>query len=176
MAMKTVRSVLRGAMWGLFLALLLAALLLGSSYTSQRRWALLLALAALPVVWKGLPWLARRLSGLGSARAWLVLTVLCLAVKSAWVLWAQVPPEGDYATFWSYAQALAEDTELAAFSSWAKSGVDVMARMMRSSADDSVVSMLPVALEDIDPQATVLREEAAATLNHLLQMLGIIDY
>ena len=74
------------------------------------------------------------------------------------------------------AQALAEDAELAAFSSWAKSGVDVMARMMRSSADDSVVSMLPVALEDIDPQATVLREEAAATLNNLLQMLGIIDY
>ena len=74
------------------------------------------------------------------------------------------------------AQALAEDTELAAFSSWAKSGVDVMARMMRSSADDSVVSMLPVALENIDPQATVLREEAAATLNNLLQMLGIIDY
>ena len=73
-------------------------------------------------------------------------------------------------------QALAEDAELAAFSSWAKSGVDVMARMMRSSADDSVVSMLPVALEDIDPQATVLREEAAATLNNLLQMLGIIDY
>ena len=74
------------------------------------------------------------------------------------------------------AQALAEDAELTAFSSWAKSGVDVMARMMRSSADDSVVSMLPVALEDINPQATVLREEAAATLNNLLQMLGIIDY
>ena len=73
-------------------------------------------------------------------------------------------------------QALAEDAELAAFSSWAKSGVDVMARMMRSSADDSVVSMLPVALEDINPQATVLREEAAATLNNLLQTLGIIDY
>ncbi len=106
--MQSVRSILRGAMWGLFLALLLAALLLGSSYISQRRWALLLALAALPVVWKGLPWLARRISALGTARAWLVLTVLCLAMKSAWVLWAQVPPEGDYATYWSYAQALAE--------------------------------------------------------------------
>ena len=112
MAMKTVCGVLRGAMWGLFLALLLGTLLLGSGYTSQRRWALLLALAALPVVWKGLPWLARRLSGLGSARAWLVLTVLCLAVKSAWVLWAQVPPEGDYATYWSYARALAEEEVL----------------------------------------------------------------
>ena len=109
MAMKTVRSVLRGAMWGLFLALLAAALLLGSGYTSRRRWALLLALAALPVVWKGLPRLARRLSDLGSARAWLVLTLLCLVVKTAWVLWAQVPPEGDYATYWSYAKALAEE-------------------------------------------------------------------
>ena len=71
------------------------------------------------------------------------------------------------------AQALAEDEELAAFASWAKSGVDVLARMMRRSADDSVASMLPVALEDIDPQAAVLRGEAAATLNNMLQMLGI---
>ena len=74
------------------------------------------------------------------------------------------------------AQALAEDEELAAFASWAKSGVDVLARMMRRSADDSVASMLPVALENIDPQAAVLRGEAAATLNNMLQMLGIIDY
>ena len=74
------------------------------------------------------------------------------------------------------AQALSQDAELASFADWAKSGADVMARMMRSSADDSTVSMLPTALEDIDPQAAVLREEAAATLNSMLQMLGILQY
>lgn len=74
------------------------------------------------------------------------------------------------------AQALAVDEELSGFSSWAKSGVDVMARMLRSSADDHVVSMLPVDLEDIHPQSAILREEAAATLNNMLQMLGIIEY
>ena len=74
------------------------------------------------------------------------------------------------------AQALDEDEELAPFASWAKSGADALARMMRSSADDQVVSMLPTALEDIDPKGAVLREEAAATLNNVLQMLGIIDY
>lgn len=110
--MGAVRNILRGVVWGLFLALLLAALALGSGYTEQRRLALLLALAACPVVWKGLPWLTRRLSALGAAKVWLLLTVLCLAVKSAWVLWAQVPPEGDYATFWGYAQALAEEETL----------------------------------------------------------------
>ena len=74
------------------------------------------------------------------------------------------------------AQALSQDAELASFADWAKSGADVMARMMRSSADDSTVSMLPTALEEIDPQAAVLREEAAATLNSMLQMLGILQY
>ena len=74
------------------------------------------------------------------------------------------------------AQALDEDEELAPFASWVKSGADALARMMRSSADDQVVSMLPTALEDIDPKGAVLREEAAATLNNVLQMLGIIDY
>ena len=111
--MQKVQGALRGAVWGLCLALLLAALYLGSRYTARRGTALLLALAALPVVWKGLPRLARRMSALGRGRAWLALAVLCLAVKSAWVLWARVPPEGDYATFWSYAQALAEEPVLA---------------------------------------------------------------
>ena len=110
--METVRGVLRGAMWGLFLALLLAALLLGSSYTVQRRQALLLALVLVPVVWKGAPLLARHIAALGKLRAGLLLTILCLVVKGAWILWVQVPPEGDYATFWSYAQALAEEEVL----------------------------------------------------------------
>ena len=72
--------------------------------------------------------------------------------------------------------AMESDEALAGFSSWAKSGADVLTRMLRSSADDSVVSMLPADLEDIDPLAPVLREEAAATLNNMLQMLGIIEY
>ena len=110
--METVRGILRGAMWGLFLALLLAALLLGSSYTVQRRQALLLALVLVPVVWKGAPLLARHIAALGKLRAGLLLTILCLVVKGAWILWVQVPPEGDYATFWSYAQALAEEEVL----------------------------------------------------------------
>ena len=73
-------------------------------------------------------------------------------------------------------QALSSDEELAAFSLWARSGADVMARMLRSSADDSVVSMLPTALEDIDPQGPVRRDEAAAVLSNMLGLLGIIEY
>ena len=74
------------------------------------------------------------------------------------------------------AQALAEDEVLSGFAEWARSGADVLGRMMRRSADDSVASMLPADLEDIDPTATVLREDAAVTLCNMLQMLGILQY
>lgn len=69
--------------------------------------ALGLALLVLPVLWKGLPLLCGRLARLGAAKVWLLLTLLCLAVKGAWILLMRVPPSGDYATFWGYAKALA---------------------------------------------------------------------
>ena len=87
---------------------------------------LLLALTGLALgVWSGrgveaaagvllcLPvgWLLRKLSKeirrLGEGKALLLLTVLCLIWKLVWVLWATVPPESDYKTFWDYAQQLA---------------------------------------------------------------------
>lgn len=59
-----------------------------------------------------MPLLCRWLEQLGAVRIWLVLTLLCLAVKGAWVLLVRVTPSGDYATFWGYANALAQQPVL----------------------------------------------------------------
>ena len=99
-------------MLGLALALLAGGLILGAGQNGETRKALALALVVLLVLWKGLPPLCRRLGRLGAVRAWLALTLLCLAVKGAWVLLVRVTPSGDYATFWGYANALAQQPVL----------------------------------------------------------------
>ena len=105
--LRSVGTGLTRAMLALCIALLGVVLLLGTAQGPEYRQAMLLALAGGALLWKGLPWLCRRLAGLGALRAWLVLALLCLAVKGAWVALVQVPMEGDYATFWGYANSLA---------------------------------------------------------------------
>ncbi len=100
-------GVLTRTMLALTLAMLGTALMLGAGRDGETWKALGLALLVLPVLWKGLPLLCGRLARLGAAKVWLLLTLLCLAVKGAWVLLVRVPPSGDYATFWGYAKALA---------------------------------------------------------------------
>ena len=105
-------GVLTRTMLALTLALLGTALMLGASRDGETWRALGLALLVLPVLWKGLPLLCGRLARLGAAKVWLLLTLLCLAVKGAWILLMRVPPSGDYATFWGYANALARQPVL----------------------------------------------------------------
>ena len=100
-------GLLTRTMLGLTLALLAGGLMLGAGQNGETRKALGLALLVLPVLWRGLPLLCKKLARLGAAKVWLLLTLLCLAVKGAWVLLVRVPPSGDYATFWGYANALA---------------------------------------------------------------------
>lgn len=64
------------------------------------------ALLCLPIGWL-LRKLSKEIRRLGEGKALLLLTVLCLIWKLVWVLWATVPPESDYKTFWDYAQQLA---------------------------------------------------------------------
>lgn len=99
-------------MLGLALALLAGGLILGAGQNGETRKALALSLVVLLVLWKELPPLCRRLGRLGAVRAWLALTLLCLAVKGAWVLLVRVTPSGDYATFCGYANALAQQPVL----------------------------------------------------------------
>lgn len=99
-------------MLGLTLALLLGGLVLGAGQNGETWKALVLAVPILIAGWKGLPPLCRWLERLGVVRIWLMLTLLCLAVKGAWVLLVRITPSGDYATFWGYANALARQPVL----------------------------------------------------------------
>ncbi|MCD7947119.1 MAG: hypothetical protein LUG13_02315 [Oscillospiraceae bacterium] len=64
----------------------------------------ILALVVLRLIWRPIVrWLAKP----GVVKSWLILTALCFVVKMIWVLAVQVPIEGDYSVFWSYANALA---------------------------------------------------------------------
>ena len=74
-------GVLTRTMLALTLALLGTALMLGAGRDGETWKALGLALLVLPVLWKGLPLLCGRLARLGAAKVWLLLTLLCLAVK-----------------------------------------------------------------------------------------------
>ncbi len=105
-------ALLSRVMLALALALLAGAVLLGANQSGDTGKALILAAALLPVLWKGLPLLCRGMEKLGAVRAWLLLTLVCLAVKGAWVLLVRVTPSGDYATFWGYANALASQPVL----------------------------------------------------------------
>lgn len=105
--LRDIPTVLSRTMLGLCLALLGAALLLGAGQSRETALAFLLGLGGVAAVWLVLPGVSALLARMGAARAWAVLTLLCLLVKGAWVVWVRVPPEGDYATFWGYAEALA---------------------------------------------------------------------
>lgn len=100
-------TLLTRMMLALLLILLATALLLGANQAPENRRAFGLALVALLVLWKGLPWLARRGAAMGAWKVWLLLTILCLVVKGAWVVLVRLPLEYDYATFWNYANELA---------------------------------------------------------------------
>ena len=99
-------------MLALCLAVLGAGLLLGGTQAVDNRRALVLAALALLPAAKLLPALLARAETAAAWKVWLLLTLLCLGVKGVWVALVQVPPQGDYATFWGYAQALAEQPVL----------------------------------------------------------------
>ena len=99
-------------MLALTLALLVGGLVLGVGQNGETWKALALAVPVLTAGWKGLPPLCRWLERMGAVRIWLGLTLLCLAVKGAWVFLVRVTPSGDYATFWGYANALARQPVL----------------------------------------------------------------
>ena len=105
-------TLLTRAMLALFAALLVCALYLGAGRDGETQKALLLALPLLAVLAAALPPLSRLLARLGPLGAWAALTLLCLAVKGAWVLLVRVPQTSDYATFWAYAQQLAQQSTL----------------------------------------------------------------
>lgn len=89
-------------------ALLAAALLLGAEQKGERLTGVVLGVVVLAAAWYLLPRLSRLLASLGTARAWAVLTLLCLLLKGAWVVLVRIPPAGDYATYWGYANSLAQ--------------------------------------------------------------------
>lgn len=106
----TAPAVLGKLMLALCITLLAAVLLLGIGQNGERAKDMALGLVGAAVLWKLLPWLSRRLAKLGPVRAWAVLTLLCLLVKGLWVVLVRIPPAGDYATFWGYANSLARST------------------------------------------------------------------
>lgn len=71
--------------------------------------------------------------------------------------------------------ALDSDPALAAYSSWAKSGVDMMTGMI-SDGEGNSISLLYDDVSAIDPQAPILREQAAATLCNLLVHMDFLVY
>ena len=71
--------------------------------------------------------------------------------------------------------ALDADADLAAYSSWARSGVDMMTNMMTDGEGNDVLLLYDDAAA-IDPKASILREQAAATLCNLLVHMGFLVY
>lgn len=103
----TTSAVLTKLMLALCITLLAVALLLGVGRNGERGKDMVLGLVGAAVLWKLLPCLSGLLARLGQARAWAILTLLCLLVKGLWVMLVRIPPAGDYATFWGYANSLA---------------------------------------------------------------------
>lgn len=92
---------------GIFLLLCGLGLLSGVIQDSFHAQAFLLAVVCLVLAWAVLPRLTALLERMSVKRCCLLLVGLCLLVKLAWVLLVQAPIEGDYATFWGYANSLA---------------------------------------------------------------------
>ena len=108
---KTTR-VLTTLMLAFFVLLLGSALLLGGCQPEHLSYCVAFALAiplvALFVYWQKKPRLRPSLwERLGAFRTAALLLALCFAVNLAWVLWFRLDPEGDYATYWLSANALA---------------------------------------------------------------------
>lgn len=61
------------------------------------------------------------------------------------------------------------------FSSWAVRGIDLLANFCPHEAGGET-GMLFTALEQLEPKAPILREQAAATMYNLLTALGILSY
>ncbi|MGN0968042.1 MAG: hypothetical protein ACI4O3_02120 [Oscillospiraceae bacterium] len=97
------------AMLTLFLALCGAALLLGVTKGVTYGLAFGLAAVVLALLRFVLPPVVRWMEKLGALRVWVLLTLLCLVVKTAWILLVRVPVSGDYAVFLGYAKALAAE-------------------------------------------------------------------
>ncbi|MBM6924975.1 glycosyltransferase family 39 protein [Pseudoflavonifractor phocaeensis] len=106
-------ALLTRIMLALFIALMACTLYLGAFQNGETQKAFGLGLLALAAMVLVLPLLSRLLARLGPLWAWVILTLLCLAVKGAWILLVRVPQAYDYATFWSYAQQLAQQDTLA---------------------------------------------------------------
>lgn len=97
-------------MLAVFLLLVVDVLYLVLTRGSAYRQDLLLGAACAAAAVLLLPAVTPLLERLGPLRLWLALSLLCLAVKGAWILLVRVPVEGDYLVFWDYAGFLA-DTE-----------------------------------------------------------------
>lgn len=91
-----------------FVLLLAPALVWGALSSQERTQAFVLAVVLLPGLLWVVPRLARQTARLGAGRALLLLGVACFCLKLAWVLLVRLPPAGDYAVYWGYANALAE--------------------------------------------------------------------
>ena len=70
---------------------------------------------------------------------------------------------------------LGQFEDLAAFAPWARSGAAILTEFAFDH-DPACGTMLYTELENIDPQAPVTREQAAATLCKVLRNLGIFSY
>ena len=93
-----------------FFILAVSALAVGISQGERYLQAFALALLGLFLYTALCVPAAKRLEHLGPLRLWLLLTILCVAIKVFWIWRVRVPLAGDYSVFWGYANALAERT------------------------------------------------------------------
>ena len=93
-----------------FFALAVSALAVGISQGERYLQAFTLALLGLSLYTALCVPAAKRLEHLGPLRLWLLLTILCTAIKVFWIWRVRVPLAGDYSVFWGYANALSERT------------------------------------------------------------------
>lgn len=107
MRRETVSTFLARAMLSLFLLLCGAVLILCATGGTLLLLSVVLGAVLLAVMAAVLPPAARALARLGDGKALALLCVLCLAVKSAVILYVRLAPAEDYATFWTYANAFA---------------------------------------------------------------------
>lgn len=89
-----------------FFALAVSALAVGISQGERYLQAFTLALLGLSLYTALCVPAAKRLEHLGPLRLWLLLTILCTAIKVFWIWRVRVPLAGDYSVFWGYANAL----------------------------------------------------------------------
>ena len=71
--------------------------------------------------------------------------------------------------------ALDADPALAGYAAWARPGVGMMTGML-SDGEGNHLNLLYDDPDAIDPQAPILREQAAGTLCNLLRNMGILVY